>query len=77
MTRYLAMQPLEFCGEVFKQNAYIDVADQPSDAEAREIERLVARRALRREKPEPSPVARDRAMEGEPSRQRGYKTRGK
>jgi hypothetical protein len=77
MPRYLAMMPLEFCGQRYKQNDYIETADEPSAAERAEIARLNQARALR-ESPavQPTPGAsRDRAMEAEPSRQRGYKTR--
>lgn len=79
MPRYLAMMPLEFCGKTYKQNDYVDVPDQPSDAEARELARLRSNSALRADPPEaPTPGAsRNRAMEAEPSRERGYKTRAR
>lgn len=77
MPRYLAMMPLEFCGRRYEQNDYIETADVPSAAERAEIDRLNLARALRASPPvPPSPGAsRDRAMEAEPGRQRGYKTR--
>jgi len=81
MPRYLATRPLEFCGETYKQNDYINVPDQPSEAEARELERLHSNASLRRVPAEPpTPGAsreENRAMEAEPKRQGGYKTRGR
>ena len=79
MPRYLAMQPLEFCGQTYKQNDYVEVPDQPSEAEARELERLHSNASLRRDPPEPPTpgASRDRAMEADPKRQGGYKTRAR
>ena len=79
MPRYLAMMPLEFCGKRYAQNDYIEVPDEPSAAEARDLAELHAARALRLDPPEPPTpgASRDRAMEAEPKRQGGHKTRGK
>jgi hypothetical protein len=82
MPRYLAMMRLEFCGQTYQQNDYLNVPHHPSAAEKAQLERLHSNRALREVPLEPPSPGADRernaAMAPEPAErqhQRGYKTR--